>query len=373
MKKTGRPSSSRRTRRSRSSTNTVQWARVLPADAGRRAPPATVPTSAPCTSTSWPPTPPARSIVPVDDLAKALGLGRERLHPRGVEGRHLQGRSATASRSTCTPSAMYYNTDHIEEGRHRPPRPTDEASLHGRARQAEVRRPASTPFWMPNRWPAHLMFLSLLWQNGGEPYAEDGTKATFDSRGRRRGADLDGRRRSSKGYSPKQRGRRTRSTSPSRTARRRVTWDGIWQINDLKAAEAAVRLAPIPTIGEHAGGRGRTRTTSTSPSQAPRTTTSCRRRKVFIDWMSEHSAEWAGAGMVPGAQVGARDARRSARRTPGSDRRGRSTTMQLPAADPGPRRRRRPRPWRSPSAEAVLGKQEPGRRPEATRRPRRPS
>ena len=35
---------------------------------------------------------------------------------------------------------------------------------------------------MPNRWPAHLMFLSLLWQNGGEPYAGDGSKATFDSR-----------------------------------------------------------------------------------------------------------------------------------------------------------------------------------------------
>ena len=30
---------------------------------------------------------------------------------------------ATASRWTCTRSAMYYNTDHIDEGRHRPPRP----------------------------------------------------------------------------------------------------------------------------------------------------------------------------------------------------------------------------------------------------------
>src|SRR4051794_37702821 len=33
------------------------------------------------------------------------------------------------------------------------------------------------PFWMPNRWPAHLMFLSLLWQAGGAPYSEDGKKA----------------------------------------------------------------------------------------------------------------------------------------------------------------------------------------------------
>ena len=34
---------------------------------------------------------------------------------------------------------------------------------------------------MPNQWPAHLMFLSLLWQNGGEPYSADGLKATYNS------------------------------------------------------------------------------------------------------------------------------------------------------------------------------------------------
>ncbi|MCU1432499.1 MAG: transporter substrate-binding protein, partial [Actinotalea sp.] len=38
-----------------------------------------------------------------------------------------------------------------------------------------------TPFWMPSLWPSHLMFLSLTWQNGGEPYAEDGSEATFAS------------------------------------------------------------------------------------------------------------------------------------------------------------------------------------------------
>ncbi len=37
------------------------------------------------------------------------------------------------------------------------------------------------PFWMPTQWPAHLMFLSLMWQYGGQPYAEDGTEATYDA------------------------------------------------------------------------------------------------------------------------------------------------------------------------------------------------
>ena len=58
----------------------------------------------------------ARSvIVPLDDLAKALGAVRERLRPDGVEGRASTRTSATASRSTCTRSRMYYNKDHFEK------------------------------------------------------------------------------------------------------------------------------------------------------------------------------------------------------------------------------------------------------------------
>ena len=55
---------------------------------------------------------------------------------------------------------------------------------------------------MPNRWPAHLMFLSLLWQNGGEPYAEDGSKATFDSQARASTALTWMARGGREGYSP---------------------------------------------------------------------------------------------------------------------------------------------------------------------------
>ena len=42
-------------------------------------------------------------------------------------------------------------------------------------------RAGSQPVLDAGRWPAHLMFLSLLWQFGGEPFDADVTKATFDS------------------------------------------------------------------------------------------------------------------------------------------------------------------------------------------------
>ncbi len=106
------------------------------------------------------------------------------------------------------------------------------------------------PFWMPNRWPAHLMFLSLLWQFGGEPYAADGSKALFDS-----DAGVEAltwmRSQIEEGYSPDNVAVDTQYTA-FKNGEGAFTWDGIWQINDLQAAgdDLDWGIAPIPTIGE---------------------------------------------------------------------------------------------------------------------------
>ncbi len=159
--------------------NTVEWADFYQRLPGRRAGRQGPRRRRRCTSTSWPRTPPAACIVPLDDLAEALGLSEERLRAVGVGARASTRTSATASRSTCTRSAMYYNKDHFDKaGIDRGRRPTRPASTRPARRCS---RPGiEQPFWMPNQWPAHLMFLSLLWQFGGEPYAEDGSEATFD-------------------------------------------------------------------------------------------------------------------------------------------------------------------------------------------------
>ena len=93
------------------------------------------------------------------------------------------------------------------------------------------------------------MFLSLLWQNGGEPYAEDGSKATFDSEAGVKALTWM-RGIVDKGYSPKNVAQDTQYVA-FKANKVDVTWDGIWQINDLKANNSKLRRSfPVPKIGD---------------------------------------------------------------------------------------------------------------------------
>ena len=180
-------------------------------------------------------------IVPVDDVAKALGL-EESTSARRCGRRGSTRTSATASRSTCTRSRCTGA----------PTTPRRPASPRRRPTQASFDETMKKyqsggvpqPFWMPSKWPSHLMFLSLLWQNGGEPYAQDGSKATFDSQA---GVDaltwqVD---QIKKGYSPKNVAQDTQYVG-FKNDKLAVTWDGIWQINDLKGADVPVRHRADP-------------------------------------------------------------------------------------------------------------------------------
>ena len=86
-----------------------------------------------------------------------------------------------------------------------------------------------------------------------------------------------------------------------------ITWDGIWQINDLKAAGMNFGIAPIPTIGNEPAVWANSHNfflTSQAADDADRANAA----KDFIGWMSEQSASWSEAGMIP--------ARNSAREDP---------------------------------------------------------
>jgi multiple sugar transport system substrate-binding protein len=175
--------------------------------------------------------------------------------------------------------------------------PTDAESFE-QALKALQESGQDQPFWMPTRWPSHLMFLSLLWQNGGEPYAEDGSKATFDSEEGIAALtwQVD---QIKKGYSPKNVAIDTQyvgfKNNPPKTA---ITWDGIWQINDLKGADVPFGIGPVPKIGEQEAVWANSHNFFIS-SQAAEDDNKFDAARVFIDWMSKQSAEWAGAGMVP--------------------------------------------------------------------------
>ncbi|NHC45484.1 ABC transporter substrate-binding protein [Motilibacter aurantiacus] len=232
-------------------------------------------------------------IVPVDDLAASLGLTEDDFTTE-VWNAGIYQDARYGIPLDVHSLAMYSLNDPLQKAGVTE-MPTDNDSFMATLDQLKSSGTAN-PFWMPTRWPAHLMFLSLLWQNGGEPYAEDGTKATFDSEegvaALQWMVDV-----INKGYSPKNVAQDSQYVA-FKNGEVPITWDGIWQINDLKTAGVENTLSPIPKIGEtdHVWANSHnfyiTRQTTGDDNKL-------QAAKVFIDWISRKSAEWAGAGMIP--------------------------------------------------------------------------
>jgi len=236
------------------------------------------------------------TIIPVDDVATALGLDQSDFTPEVWEAGIYKGKRYGIPLDVHS-LAMYYNTDQftaagITEA------PKDKASFEA-AMKALKAKGQQNPFWMPTRWPAHLMFLTLIWQHGGEPYAKDGSKATFDSP--EGVAALTWMVDQVKnGTSPKDVAQDSQYVA-FKGQKVPATWDGIWQINDLKGTKMPFALAEVPNIG----GKPLVWANSHNFYITKQVSTDANKQqaaKVFIDWMSKQSAKWAGSGMIPARQ-----------------------------------------------------------------------
>lgn len=232
-------------------------------------------------------------IVPVDDVVKAIGLTQDDFTKEVWDAGQYKGARYGIPLDVHS-LGMYWNTEQFAKAKIETA-PTDAASFTAALDKLKAAGIAS-PFWMPNRWPAHLMFLSLLWQNGGEPYAADGGSATFDS-----DAGVTAltwmRDVVTKGYSPDNVAIDSQYVG-FKNKKLAITWDGIWQINDLKAAGFPFGLAPVPVIGATNAVWANSHNFYLT-KQASQDDNKLQASKVFLDWMSKKSAEWAGAGMIP--------------------------------------------------------------------------
>ncbi|MGI8985224.1 MAG: ABC transporter substrate-binding protein [Nocardioidaceae bacterium] len=232
-------------------------------------------------------------IVPLDDLAEALDLTEDNFAP-SVWGPGIYEDQRYSIPFDVHTIAMYYNKEHFKEAGISEP-PTDAASLD-EALQKLQQAGFDQPFWMPNLWPAHLMFLSLLWQFGGEPYGGDGTEATFGSEAGVQALtwmveQID------KGYSPTNVEADAQYTA-FKNGDTSITWDGIWQINDLQDSGVPFGIAPIPTIGDEPAAWANSHNFFL-PSGAADDENVANAAKTLIGWMSEQSADWSDAGMIP--------------------------------------------------------------------------
>jgi multiple sugar transport system substrate-binding protein len=232
-------------------------------------------------------------IVPLDDLADSLGLKKDDFTSE-VWGPGIYKGKRYGIPLDVHSLAMYYNKDHFDKAGIAEA-PTDAASFE-EACQKLQKAGYKQPFWMPNLWPAHLMFLSLLWQFGGEPYAQDGSKATYDDEAGVKALTwmVD---QIKKGYSPTNVDADAqylafKNNKPS------ITWDGIWQINDLNASGMNYGIAPLPTIGDQPAVWANSHQFFMT-EQAAGDKNRANASKTFIGWMSKQSSAWSKAGMIP--------------------------------------------------------------------------
>ena len=236
-----------------------------------------------------------RAIQPLDDIATELKLEESDFIPAVWKGGIYQDKRYGIPLDVHS-LAQYWNSDQLSKaGLDAPPQNREEF-------EAAVSKLKSSgtnnPFWVPSLWPAHLIFFSLLWQNGGTPYSEDGQTATFNSEPGVQALTwmVD---QVKAGVSPRNVAIDTQYNA-FKTGRNAGTFDGIWQINDLKATAPKLKwqMAAVPQVfGEKAvWSNGHNfvlmtqRKADANKSQAA---------KVFINWVSEKSAEWGNSGMIP--------------------------------------------------------------------------
>jgi len=232
-------------------------------------------------------------IVPLDDLANTLEL-KETDFAQTIWDAGMYEDKRYGIPLDMHPLGFYYNKAHLQKaGIKTPPRTGAEMDAALKKLKASG---VEQPFWQSSTWPAHLMFMSLLWQNGGDLYNEDGTKATWNSP---EGVEaLTWMVNLVKnGYSPKNVSQDADYIA-FKNGKTSFHWDGIWQTQDLKKTDLNWGVAPLPKIFDENGAWAGSHQMVVT-RQGGQDENKLQAAKVFINWISEQSIEWAKAGQVP--------------------------------------------------------------------------
>ena len=293
-------------------------------------------------------------IIPLDDVANALKLKEADFAPAvwnaGAYNNQRYGISLDIH-----PLGFYYNKGTMEKAGldpNNPPQTRDdyEAALE------ELKGKGIEGHWVsPFEFTGAFSFMVLLWQLGGDLYNQDTTKATFNSEA---GVEALEWMVSliKKGYSPKNVAQDAEFTA-FQNGNNAFMWNGIWNINPLNDVDGLDwGVSPMPQIGtEKATWAGSHH--FAIMNKRPLDENKVQASKVFINWVSQQSIEYAKAGQIP--------ARKTVRESQAFKKLEEQSTLakQLPyvhftptvpgIADVAPTT------WHTAVNEAVLGKTEP--------------
>jgi multiple sugar transport system substrate-binding protein len=252
------------------------------------------------------PTNAARGVVlALDDVANALKLKESDFIPTVWQAGLYNGKRYGIPLD-IHPLGLYYNKTTMEEGGLDPDDPPQTNDDYMAALEQLKSKGIEGSWISPFLFSGGLTFQSLIYQFGGQLYNDDATEATFNSQ-----AGVDALNWMvnlvTEGYSPKDVAQDAEYTAFT-NGDNAFMWNGIWNINPLNdVKDLEWGAAPLPRIGSENGAWGGSHNfvIMNKRGQDPNKVAAS---KVFINWISEHSEEWAKAGQVP-ARNSVRDSR----------------------------------------------------------------
>lgn len=239
----------------------------------------------------------ARSvIIPLDDVARNLQLKESDFAPIVWQAGIYNGQRFGIPLD-MHPLGFYYNKKVMEQGGLDPSSPPTNREEYEAALE-ELKGQGIQGAWVsPFLFTGGLMWQSLLWQFGGDLYNSDATEATFNSdAGVEALSWLVGLIQA--GYSPENVAQDADNVA-FKDDKNAFIWNGIWGINDYKTVpDLEWGVAPLPQIGSEKAAWAGSHNFVVMRQQTP-DDNKIQASKVFINWISERSLEWAKAGQIP--------------------------------------------------------------------------
>jgi multiple sugar transport system substrate-binding protein len=235
-------------------------------------------------------------ILPLDDLATSLQLKEEDFSPP-VWRAGVYNSKRYAIPLDVHPQGMFYNKKVLTAAGLDPEKPPTTGEEYMAALDALKSKGIQGHWATPFPFTGTHQFESLTWQFGGQLFDEKGTKPLF--------AEAPGVQALTwlsdlvkKGYSPKNVAQDA-DLIALQNGKAAFNWNGIWTINTLKAVKGLEwGVSALPQIGTQkaawAGSHNfvqfKQKATDQNKLQAG---------KVFINFISQQSLEWAKGGQVP--------------------------------------------------------------------------
>ena len=239
----------------------------------------------------------ARGVVlPLDDLAKSLQLTEGDFSPP-VWQAGVYNAKRYAIPLDVHPLGMFWNKKVLESAGLDPEKPPTNAAEYLAALDKLKSKGIQGHWATPFPFTGTLQFEALTWQFGGQLFDETATKPLFAEQPGVQAltwlTDL-----VKNGYSPKNVAQDA-DLIALQNGKNAFNWNGIWTINTLRGVKGMewgvsalpqIGTQPAAWAGSHQFVQFKQRTQDANKLQAG---------KVFINYISQQSLEWAKAGQVP--------------------------------------------------------------------------